>query len=222
MPSSTVCPSRGALATRSLPIVPDAPGLFSTTTVCRHDSCSLVATRRASVSVAPPAGYGTMRRSGWLGYVDTSCANAPALAVIATATASARRMYEVLIACLRWVQGQPLNRLETARLRGRNGASSQRHWPKRSGSVEADVLPLDELGVGLALDRGLALDLLRRPRERLEREGVETRLHLRIGEDFLHVGVDLVAHCGRQPARGHQDDERAHLEAGRTASLGHG
>ena len=74
--SRIVCPSRGALATMSLPIVPEAPGLFSTTTVCRHDSCSLVATMRASVSVAPPAGYGTTMRNGWLGYAAASCATA--------------------------------------------------------------------------------------------------------------------------------------------------
>ena len=64
LPSRTVQPSRGDLATMSLPIVPEAPGLWSTMTVGRHDSCSLAATRRASVQdpQRPPIAPGTVAR----------------------------------------------------------------------------------------------------------------------------------------------------------------
>ena len=41
-----VCPSRGALATNSAPIVPDAPGLFSTTNGWSHRAWSFGASSR--------------------------------------------------------------------------------------------------------------------------------------------------------------------------------
>src|SRR5262245_56345325 len=57
-PNTSVVPSGSALATRVLPIVPPAPAMFSTRT--RVDSFSLMpsATRRAIVSVGPPAAKG--------------------------------------------------------------------------------------------------------------------------------------------------------------------
>ena len=58
--------------------------------------------------------------------------------------------------------------------------------------------------------------------ERLEREGVEARLDVGLGERLLHVGVDLVAHCRGQAARCDEHDEGVDLQAGRPARLGDG
>src|SRR4051812_42933238 len=45
-----------------------APGRFSTTICWPRSSDILSATRRATTSVAPPAGYGTIKRTGLFGY----------------------------------------------------------------------------------------------------------------------------------------------------------
>src|SRR5688572_27806545 len=45
-----------------------APGRFSTTNGCPRRSDSLAANRRASVSLPPPGGYGTIMRTGFTGY----------------------------------------------------------------------------------------------------------------------------------------------------------
>src|SRR4051794_11177069 len=54
-------------------MVPPAPPWFSTSTGWPIDSCMRCATRRATMSVVPPAGNGTMMRSGFEG---KDCANA--------------------------------------------------------------------------------------------------------------------------------------------------
>src|SRR5260221_7528188 len=79
-----VWPSGGDLATYSVPTTVPAPGLFSTTTGWPHTSCIFADTRRPMMSVAPPGGNGTIRRTGRVGKV---CAPA---AKDASAAASAR------------------------------------------------------------------------------------------------------------------------------------
>ncbi|CFW03382.1 Uncharacterised protein [Bordetella pertussis] len=44
-----------------------APGLLSTTTGCPSSACSRWATARATTSVPPPGGYGTIRCTGRAG-----------------------------------------------------------------------------------------------------------------------------------------------------------
>lgn len=56
---------------------------------------------------------------------------------------------------------------------------------------EADVAPAHQLAVHLRLGLGVALDLLGRPCERLEGEGVEAGADFRVGDDLGHVGIDL-------------------------------
>ena len=56
-------------------MLPLAPGRLSTTTGWPSRSCSGVATRRARMSVGPPAGSGTIIRIGRVGY-GPDCANA--------------------------------------------------------------------------------------------------------------------------------------------------
>ena len=62
--SSRVWPSFSALATRSAPILPPAPVLFSTTTGWRMASCSFGPMRRARMSEVPPGANGTMILTG--------------------------------------------------------------------------------------------------------------------------------------------------------------
>src|SRR6185436_759887 len=57
-----VLPSAGDLATKSAPMWPLAPGLFSTITCSFHSSVSFGAIRRARASAPPPGGKGTMMR----------------------------------------------------------------------------------------------------------------------------------------------------------------
>jgi hypothetical protein len=64
-----VVPSAGDLATSSVPILPPAPGLFSTTTGCFHLSLSFCAMTRASASEAPPGVCGTTMRTVFDGNV---------------------------------------------------------------------------------------------------------------------------------------------------------
>ena len=56
MPTSTVWPSGADRATISLPIMPLAPALFSTTTFWPQLSCRRAASNRPTRSVAPPGG----------------------------------------------------------------------------------------------------------------------------------------------------------------------
>src|SRR5690242_402963 len=68
-----------------MPMLPPAPALFSTTNALPSDCDSLSPTMRASASAGPPAGNGTIIRTGRSGY--GACADAPALA---SATAESR------------------------------------------------------------------------------------------------------------------------------------
>jgi hypothetical protein len=66
----------------SLPIVPPAPGLFSTTTVTPSASESWLMARRPVESVPPPGGRATMQRIGRLGPVSArTIAGAASVAV---------------------------------------------------------------------------------------------------------------------------------------------
>src|SRR4051812_28666688 len=75
-----VYPSAGAFATESAPTIPFAPGRFSTTTGCFHDSLSFCAIFRVMMSVAPPGGNGTTILIGLPGYDALDCAIAAAVA----------------------------------------------------------------------------------------------------------------------------------------------
>ena len=54
--NNKVWPSGVDLATKELPMVPLAPGLFSTTTACPKRGANFSAKRRANASVSPPGG----------------------------------------------------------------------------------------------------------------------------------------------------------------------
>jgi hypothetical protein len=74
-------------------MVPPAPGLFSTMTVCPSVSVIDCWMARASWSVLPPAAYGTIMRIGLLGYVPcASAGSAPASSEAQAAHSSARRL----------------------------------------------------------------------------------------------------------------------------------
>ena len=65
-----VWPSGADLATKSVPILVAAPGLYSTTTGLPKLSCNLLAMARAKISEVPPGVAGTMILMGLLGKPD--------------------------------------------------------------------------------------------------------------------------------------------------------
>ncbi|EKD98636.1 MAG: hypothetical protein ACD_23C00332G0002 [uncultured bacterium] len=69
-------------------MAPLAPARFSTTKGCLRRSDSCMAVMRAMMSVVPPAGYGTMMRTGLVGY---ACAWAAAPIATSSATPSQHR-----------------------------------------------------------------------------------------------------------------------------------
>src|SRR5712671_3451290 len=73
LPHSSVYPSGADLATASLPIVPPAPPRLSTRICWPRAADHDWPTRRAVASTDSPAGKGTTRRIGFVGY----CAKAP-------------------------------------------------------------------------------------------------------------------------------------------------
>ena len=58
--SASVWPSGWARDTTSVPMIPVAPGLLSTTTGCPQAAVSFSPTRRATKSIAPPGEAGMM------------------------------------------------------------------------------------------------------------------------------------------------------------------
>ena len=64
-----VCPSAGALATKSVPTTVPAPGLYSTSTVWPQAVCRCCCSERARMSIAPPGALGTISVTGLLGKV---------------------------------------------------------------------------------------------------------------------------------------------------------
>src|SRR5580765_6612243 len=85
---TSVCPSGGALATSAVPIVPPAPGRFSTITLRPIAAPSSEPIARARMSWTPPAAKGTTMRVTPPG----ACAPAPAAASERSSPASARLM----------------------------------------------------------------------------------------------------------------------------------
>src|SRR5262245_26015547 len=75
---SSVWPSGSALATTSAPILPPAPGRFSTMTGWPRVLASSSPTARASTSTSPPAGNGAIMRMGFVGQVCAPAADANA------------------------------------------------------------------------------------------------------------------------------------------------
>src|ERR1700755_3395560 len=74
----SVYPSGGAFFAASVPMMPPAPGLFSTMKVCPIDRVNESATRRATMSVAEPGVNATMILTGLVGYDWASAAPAKA------------------------------------------------------------------------------------------------------------------------------------------------
>ena len=57
----------GAIRAASTPMMPLAPGLFSTMTFCLRSSVITLASKRPVTSVTPPVDHGTIRRTGRFG-----------------------------------------------------------------------------------------------------------------------------------------------------------
>src|SRR5688572_1905549 len=87
---SRVCPSGSALSTACTAIAPPPPGRGSTITGWPLRALTCVPTTRAMTSIAPPAGAGTMKRTGLVGHASalqtpTRSARAASLAIIQVA-----------------------------------------------------------------------------------------------------------------------------------------
>jgi hypothetical protein len=78
-----------------VPIIVEAPGRVSTSTVWPQFSCMRCAISRPSTSTEPPGGNGTMiliARSGYLSAADCACAGAAARHASAAAHAKPTRL----------------------------------------------------------------------------------------------------------------------------------
>src|SRR5262249_10942295 len=130
------------------PMMPDAPGMFSTYICCPSARETLSASRRAMMSVPRPGPVGTISRIGRVGQV---CACAPALAASANSTlpTSARTKGFMM----------PSKRLlkSPARVQG-----------FRSVALEPDPAFLDHLAPTLALRCNCRGEFLRRPQRQLQ------------------------------------------------------
>jgi hypothetical protein len=97
--TSIVAPSASAFFTLSAAMRPPAPGLFSTITLCAYSPFRASATRRATMSGAPPGGKPTTTRPG---RAMTAARDAPpAVAQKAAAADRASRWRRETMAMLR-------------------------------------------------------------------------------------------------------------------------
>ena len=64
-PTINVLPSAGACSRAWMPMPPPAPGLFSMITGCPMSADNCCPTRRATMSIVPPGGAGTISLSGF-------------------------------------------------------------------------------------------------------------------------------------------------------------
>src|SRR5215510_10098500 len=144
----SVYPSAAARAAACAPMMPDAPGMFSTYICCPSARETLSASRRAMMSVPRPGPVGTMSRIGRVGQV---CACAPASA----ANASSRLP-------------------KSARTKGfmtpskRSLRSRVHEHDCRSVALEPDPASLNHLTPTLALGCNGRCEFLRRPQRQLQ------------------------------------------------------
>ena len=100
--ASSVYPSPGERAACSMPILPPAPGLFSTTTACPSRSPRRPAMVRTTTSTPTPGGNGTMILTGRFGQPVSVCACAKGVSSAPRPTAAVRAERRVSVAC-RWI-----------------------------------------------------------------------------------------------------------------------
>ncbi|EQB15506.1 hypothetical protein RLDS_11360 [Sphingobium lactosutens DS20] len=86
-----VCPSDGAFATRSLPMMPPEPARLSTTTCCPMLSDIFREMMRAIASTAPPGGKGTTHVMGRDGKASGRCALVEPVVIASAMPARTRR-----------------------------------------------------------------------------------------------------------------------------------
>src|SRR6266853_1570738 len=143
-PRSSVYPSGAAFAASSLERFPFEPGRFSTTTGWPSASPSLGASTRAIVSVAPPGGLGTSRRTGRVGYCAEAAAASRAKRNAAAIRGSARSGTRFGFMPAAFFRTEP--RLRTERIS--SGSADRYRVPT---SRENTMKPLVQALVGLAL-----------------------------------------------------------------------
>src|SRR6478735_4768762 len=203
-----VVPSFGDRNTRVTPMVPPAPPTFSTITGWPSDAFMCSATMRATMSVMPPAGNGTMSVTGFDGN-DCAC-TAKALPSIAP---SATRKHS----------SRDFMRFSRTGEASMTRASAPRKAAGRAlFSLDAvgpdDRPPLVELALMIGVQR------LRRQLRRLRNAHAERRdtlLHRRIGERLDHRVVELGDNVLRRALRRPQTVPERDVHSG-DADLLHG
>src|SRR6476661_2506905 len=107
VPTTIVRPSGGALATKSAPVLPPAPGLLSTITGWFQAPFSFSAIRRARMSGAPPGVKVTTMWIGLAALAGWAIAAGAAAIVAAKRSAEARRAIGEFIADFRKAGRRP-------------------------------------------------------------------------------------------------------------------
>src|SRR6188472_1910240 len=125
----------------SAPMLPPAPGLFSTTTDWFHASWSFCASWRATTSVVPPAANGTTILTGFEGH---ACAAASAGTSARTAAAARRLHRYMLIGLLRVMVRSIGSSISLARQREREPREDREGRGQR-GERLLPVAPRQEL-----------------------------------------------------------------------------
>src|SRR5262245_8839027 len=90
-----VYPSGGLLATKSVPRLLDAPGLFSTTTGWPSEPAIFSASERAITSIAPPVVAGTTILTTRDGYACAAASCAPSAAQSAAQSAASIHQFRI-------------------------------------------------------------------------------------------------------------------------------
>src|SRR5687768_217319 len=184
MTTRSVYPSGLARAASSVPIRPLAPPRLSTTTGWPQPSESFCATVREMMSVPPPGGNGTMRRTGRLGYACAAVSEAALSSAIESTPASTASAF--------MARNAIVLRDEMKQMRGaRRGCDVMNHVIARRQVHDANVAQLLEQHLLLLGARDRAFRRIEPEHRRLdlrqERGGIRVVHELRIGE--LDIGA---------------------------------
>src|SRR5262245_13610559 len=190
---SSVYPSAAARAAACAPMMPDAPGMFSTYICCPSARETLSASRRAMMSVPRPGPVGTISRIGRVGQV---CACAPAAAAMTSSTLP-----------------------KSARTKGfmmpskRSLRSQSTCAGFRSVALELDPAFLDHLAPTLALDCNGRSEFLRRPQRQLQPLSRHPLTYLGSLERLAAFGIEPIDDRARRPRRRHEPEPGPALQS---------
>src|SRR5262245_58015945 len=189
----SVYPSAAARAAACAPMIPGAPGMFSTYICCPSARETLSASRRAMMSVPRPGPVGTISRIGRVGQV---CACAPESAATASSTLP-----------------------KSARTKGFMMPSKRSLRPQstragfRSVALEPDPAFLDHFTPTLALSCNCCGEFLRRPQRQLQPLFRHPLTYLGSLERLAAFGIEPIDDRARRTCRRHESEPGAALQS---------